>query len=433
MNPLPGLTPFVGESRHLLVDGLVQIYDDVKHTGTSRWVSLEAPSGWGKTRVGREFYARLAASQTEPAYWPGAIADKRRKVTFPELIPRDAGSVPEFLWWGIACSTRDDLPTNALITDLRQIEVHAPYVEVAWKQLVSRWERRQDQIAHAGRMMLEEGASVVAAVAAELVGVTIGLGLAVRLARWTTDQLQEHREQERLISDSEILRIEPSLDIVEDTVEVLSRASRPGFPLVLLIEDLHKADGVLLKFIDALLIRVSHFLVISTTLPDALEQHAKLADLVERHSYRLHRVGYLQPAGDPFPAGAGLTALERTARAEILRFYFPEVATPTEKALLERYASPHDLEIVCRLPKHQNNYPVLRLDLDAINLLPSGIKRLYEEYWDQLPRPMRIGLAVAAVITPVNINAVESGDFGPGITVSYGSVEFCRVFYNNYR
>ena len=406
---MPGLTPFVGESRRLLVDGLVELFEDVKRTGNSRWVSFEAPSGWGKTRVGREFYARLAASQVEPAYWPAAIADSRRKATFPQSIGREAGSVPEFLWWGIACSTRDDLPTNALIADLRQIKVHAPYVEVAWKRLETGWERRQDQIAHAGRMILEEGASVVAAAAAELVGVTTGLGLVVRLARWTKDQVQERREQEHLIADSEILRFAPSLDIIEDTVEVLSRASRPGFPLVLLIEDLHKADGVLLKFIDALLTRVSHLLVISTTLPDILEQHATLADLVERHSCRLHRVGYLKPAGEPFPVGAGLTALERTARADILRFFFPEVTTSTEKALLERYASPHDLEIICSLPKHQKNHPVLRLDLAIINRLPSGIKELYEEYWDQLPRPMRMGLAVAAAITPANINAVESG------------------------
>ena len=410
MNPLPGLTPFVGESRRLLVDGLVELFDDVKRTGNTRWVSFEAPSGWGKTRVGREFYACLAASQTEPAYWPAAIADKRRKVTFPEVVEPGAGAVPEFLWWGIACSTRDDLPTNALITDLRQIEVHAPYVEVAWKRLETRWERSQDQIAHAGRIVLEEGASAVAAAAAELVGVSIMLGLPVRLARWTKGQVQERREQERLISSTEILRIKPSLEIVEDTVEILARASRPGFPLVLLIEDLHKADGVLLKFIDALLIRVSHLLVISTTLPDVLEQHVELVDLVERHSRRLHRVGYLKPAGEPFPVGAGLTALEQTARADILRFFFPEVTTSTEKALLERYASPHDLEIVCSLPKHQKNHPVLRLDLDALNRLPSGIKELYEEYWDQLPRPMRMGLAVAAGITPANINAVESGN-----------------------
>ncbi|MDE0603257.1 MAG: tetratricopeptide repeat protein [bacterium] len=403
------LTPFVGESRLLLVDGLVKLFDDVKRTGISRWVSFEAPSGWGKTRVGREFYARLAASQADPAYWPAAIADKRRKVTFPKEIERTPGSVPEFLWWGIGCSTRDGLPTNALIADLRQIDVHAPYVEVAWKKLESGWERRKDQISDAGKMVLKEGVSQAVEAAAEFIGAPIGLGLVLRLAHWTKGKVQEHREQADLIADSEILRIAPSLDIVDDTVEVLARATRPGFPLVLLIEDLHKADEVLLKFIDELLARASHLLIVSTTLPDVLEQYATLADLVERHSSCLHRVGYLQSADEPFPAQAGLTALEKTARAEILRFYFPDIATSTENALLERYVSPHDLEVLCNLPKLKKNYPTLQLDLDSIDKLPSGIKELYDEYWDQLPRPLRIGLAVGAVITPGNINAAESG------------------------
>lgn len=412
MNPWPGLTPFVGESRHLLVDGLVQVYDDVKHTGTSRWISLEAPSGWGKTRVGREFYARLAASQAEPTYWPRAIADRRRKVTHPEVIEREAGSVPEFLWWGIACSTRDDLPTNALIADLRQIEVHAPYVEVAWKQLVSRWERRQDQASQVGRMILEEGASETAAAAAQLVGTSIGLGLVVRLARWTKDALQERREQEQLIAGDEVLRIAPSLDVIDDTVSVLARASRPGLPIVLLIEDLHKADEVLLKFIDALLARVSHLLIISTILPDVLAQDATLTNLFDHHSGRLHRVGYLEQAGAPFPNQAGLTALELTARAKILRSYFPEIVRSTEQALLERYASPHDLEVVCQLPKHQKMFPTLQLDPVGIGRLPKGIRQLYEEWWNQLPRPMQLAMAVAAAIIPVNINPEESGGLG---------------------
>ncbi len=38
-----------------MVDGLVDLFTDVRDSGESRWVSLEAPSGWGKTRVGREF------------------------------------------------------------------------------------------------------------------------------------------------------------------------------------------------------------------------------------------------------------------------------------------------------------------------------------------------------------------------------------------
>lgn len=53
--------PFVGESRLLLVDGLVTLFDQVNERNESCWVSIEAPSGWGKTRIAQEFYARLAA------------------------------------------------------------------------------------------------------------------------------------------------------------------------------------------------------------------------------------------------------------------------------------------------------------------------------------------------------------------------------------
>ena len=60
-------SPFCGVSRRLLVDGLVSVFDQVCSDGGPCLVSLEAPSGWGKTRVAREFYARLAADrQSEP-------------------------------------------------------------------------------------------------------------------------------------------------------------------------------------------------------------------------------------------------------------------------------------------------------------------------------------------------------------------------------
>jgi hypothetical protein len=57
--------PFVGESRIKLVDGLVLVLDEVETRCEARWVSLEAPSGWGKTRVAQELYARLAAREAE--------------------------------------------------------------------------------------------------------------------------------------------------------------------------------------------------------------------------------------------------------------------------------------------------------------------------------------------------------------------------------
>ena len=91
----------------LLVDGLVSVYKRVLSGGGPCLVSLEAPSGWGKTRVGREFYARLAADrQSEPRYWPAVIEDpdQCRKAVRPARFERPGGSLPKFFWWGIACS-----------------------------------------------------------------------------------------------------------------------------------------------------------------------------------------------------------------------------------------------------------------------------------------------------------------------------------------
>ena len=90
-------SPFCGLSRRLLVDGLVSVFGQVLSAGGPCLVSLEAPSGWGKTRVGREFYARLAAGQSEPRYWPAAIEDpdQARKAVRPARFERPGGSLPD--------------------------------------------------------------------------------------------------------------------------------------------------------------------------------------------------------------------------------------------------------------------------------------------------------------------------------------------------
>ena len=92
--------PFVGDSRHRVVDGLVDILDEMNSTGEPRWVSLEAPSGWGKTRVVQEFYARLAARQSNH-YWPETIlgasdvhgfevGDRRKRRCGPAICEKGA-------------------------------------------------------------------------------------------------------------------------------------------------------------------------------------------------------------------------------------------------------------------------------------------------------------------------------------------------------
>lgn len=124
---------FIGSSREGDVDALVEAYEHVAAGGGSRMVVLEAPTWWGKTRVVQELYARMAADQSAPAYWPARLEgeDSGRWVTSRKRVhPLDvvvpAGAVLPWMWWGVSCSLRQDgRPAQALFDDATQLAAHA--------------------------------------------------------------------------------------------------------------------------------------------------------------------------------------------------------------------------------------------------------------------------------------------------------------------
>ena len=98
-----GGVPFVGADRRALTDDLVRAFESVCDSGSPRWVSMEAPSGWGKSRIAQEFYSRLAAEfQDDGRFWPPSILsgvdglgpEEQRKRVYPGLIEPEAGSTP---------------------------------------------------------------------------------------------------------------------------------------------------------------------------------------------------------------------------------------------------------------------------------------------------------------------------------------------------
>ena len=408
------LSPFVGESRIKMVDGLLALYDRVVQEGQPIWVSLEAPSGWGKTRVGREFYSRLAARQEAPAYWPPRIdnPDLGRKAVHPPRFDSPEKSLPEFFWWGIACSTRSGRPTDALSQDLRQIHAHGDYLEAQWWALVSFHERHFPTLAETGKALRSIGFAGALSRGVEEVAeaVTPGLRIVTRVGRWIGTEAKKSREvRERANRASHYDDSEP-LDIVDDTVDLLTRISKPGLPIVLLVEDVHDADGMLIEFLGKLLEHSIPIFVITTAWPDQINRNAALVDLLESHSPHLHRIYHTAPAGPPFPSDAGLGILEPDARATILHHYYPRVETHTQDELLERYTNPLALELFCQIKRYHKRFPDgdLHLKAEEVNLLPQKVRELYQELWRQLPEPMRFALAVAHVITPANINSDEA-------------------------
>ena len=128
---------FVDDARRELVDLLERAYLRVAGTAVPEWISIEAPSGWGKSRLVHELYRRLAAThQDDGAFWPSSLAgamaagaeggdpgvDAVRKRTFPEQLSPATGATPAWPWWGIGCDHRYGTPLQALANDIGQIE-----------------------------------------------------------------------------------------------------------------------------------------------------------------------------------------------------------------------------------------------------------------------------------------------------------------------
>ena len=288
------LRSFVGRSRVLLVEGLVDLWENLVQVRSPCWVSLEAPSGWGKTRVAREFYARLAATQEKPGYWPPAIDSPDRKATQPGVFRRLGGSIPGYFWWGISCSVRPTgQPTHALRQDLAQLESHAPYLEVAWKQRTSPGKR------FAGKVRDRD---LVEKVTLDLTSLALPPGV-VSVAGWVLEAVRALRLERSVIRERSLVGGDDRIDIVDGVVSLLSRLTNTGLPVVLLVEDFHSSDEGVFELIQKLLGLDRPIMVITTTWPDRVESMKELLELLTFYEEKevVHRVKSDRETGAPVP------------------------------------------------------------------------------------------------------------------------------------
>jgi len=286
-----GEPDFVGESRRLFVDGLIAIFDEVNKTSRPRWISLEAPPGWGKTRVAREFYARLARErQRKPPYWPQAILplragapedlETRRKRVFPQF-DHAPGSLPDFAWWGIACSTRNGVASVALAQDLAQFMAHADYLDDAWRKLASVRQRGRRLIAGPSREAAgeaaKEGGPEIAKAALEFGGLSVPfLGFSVWIGEraWSSARSVQKRRS-RLSGAGQIGGIDAHL--VNDAPVMISRLGRPGLPVVVFVEDFQAADPVLVELLTKLMRSSAAVLIITSGWPGHVSDNLQQA------------------------------------------------------------------------------------------------------------------------------------------------------------
>jgi len=437
MDPQPKQPPLVGVSRIRLVDGLLALVDQVQELGEARWVSLEAPSGWGKTRVAQELYARLAARQTELEtghYWPATILEAidapledtvgfRRKRVFPERIDRAAGSLPAFFWWGIACDMRScGTASQNLLEDLLQLDAHALYLDAAWTALTSFRERHFPTLAQArqdlGRIIaegLEEGAG-------HLIGVVIealakhglpGGGLVVKLGRWGIGKAAETQRRCEKVAAAGPLGSDKPPDLLDDTVTMLTRLARPGLPVIVFVEDLHVAwrgrraeDGPSLieELLERLVRSNASLLILTTVWPGELDQRERLMAVTAEPMIRPRflRVRHDQPTPPALPPDASLDVLPDAALRELILFYYSQTDPETLARLAARWTNPLPLELVCTLPKYRQRFQdgALKLPAAEIEALPQRVEDLYRDLWNALPEPVQQALALSTLAIP---------------------------------
>ena len=393
----------MGKSRELLVDGLERTFVQVRDSGESRWVSLEAPSGQGKTRVGREFYARLAARQSSPRYWPEAISNPDRKAVVP-TGDREAWSLPEFLWWGVSYRARDGVGGQALRSFLGQLERHAPFVSIACR-------RSQSITEKAIQGFRKEWLKIAKELALDFAGKPIPLfGPMQHVGSRSRDAIQDFRKTRKVVREPSDIS-EDGAELASEVIDDLCTPSKAGFPLVVFIEDLHLADSTLLEVMRGLLRRGTHSLVVTTTWPGMIDEKPELHSLVRELGTQVWRVDERCPENSEFPDGAGFVDLDTDDRARIVLGYYPQADSGTVDTLTSRYASPGPIVQVCEMPKYRDTFGDrgdLYISPEEIESLPYGTADLYREHWKQLPVRLRLRYAVAAAVSPEEIHP-ESG------------------------
>jgi tetratricopeptide (TPR) repeat protein len=388
----------VGRSRQELVKELEASFAEVCSSGSPRMWLLTAPSGWGKTRVVQEFYARLAADHQGAAYWPATIIDAdntpataSRKRISPAVTTVNSSAAIPWLWWGTqAFCMGDGTPGRALEQGTDQLYAHGEALILAernWRGAVS--DAFDATSATVGILAL-----FVAALAAPPVGIPLAIaGGAKTAATIGWSRIRRMVERRRIEESGPVGAADQfeqkTIAQLIDRVHKLTKA----VPIVLVVDDAHHADRVTMGVLDGLL-----------RLPDARLLVVAMAwpDVVAETSDRPFTV-WLQSTGGASTAArvrrAQLDALTQIDLAQIVESVAPATRPAVRRAFASRYDNPLSLRYVIDLPRVQRRVSQGCIDVqpDEVEALPATLPDIFNDAWGELPARIQSALAVAAL------------------------------------
>lgn len=414
------LDPFVGASHQAVVAGLLRIYDALKDGSPAHWVALEAPSGWGKTRIVHEFYESLASDrQLEPAYWPAHIAGglttaaqvepmmiaSRRKVAYPKM-QHNPHSVPAFMWWGLRCSDQDATSLACLHEGLDQLKAHEMYLDDSWRQAHSRRARMRDL-----RRGLKGGGSEVAeGVVDGAFGAAVGLPIPIvgpvrtLLSNITglSGSLADRRERTESRAD---LAVDED-DIAGEVAVVINRFSSPECPTVVFVEDVALARPTLVRLLRQLADSTSAVLVVTTSTEARSSGNSDLSQAFTSLGDRVSRLTSGPPAVPDRYFGSQHMAPLKAAELTRVAMSFGGLPPQVAEAASARFPNPTALKMLCSLPRVQRLLSSGSIQdlLSEVGSTPKEVEWFYEDAWRHLPQWDRVSLHVAAQAIPAKVH-----------------------------
>lgn len=402
------LLPLVGAIHRRWVSEIGARFDEAVTTGQPQLVVLEAPSGWGKTRVIQEFYLTLAVNQERGwQYWPselpvGDCAPDQESCDQNEHLP--------WLWWSFAATHRGgDRGASALASSLEQLLVHEPAVR---RRMVELSPNRE-----LAMQVMKETLPGLGASAAEEVGLLVaeraldvglpGAGLLVTLTRLGWQQRRRWAAGEMIAAGETGLLGRRAL-APEVLARQLASVAAAGLPVILAVDDGIEDDEALAVFLASLLREAGPVLIVVSVWSDPVQ----LADNPS-----------VPVLGDELATESRLRAdptfgLAASERRELIGHCVPDASRAGVEELITAIRSPGGLVAACESPRIRE---ALRTnDLRELRRLPQETTAHPRGEWERLPEPVKEALSLAVLTTPAAISsgAIPVMCFDPELTIA---------------
>lgn len=391
--------PLVGKGRFEIIEGLVGLYQLVRTTKTPVTVTIEGPSGWGKTRLVQEFYERLASTQSQ-SYWaeqlspPGSkkAVEDERKCLIPTAEQRSAKSLPDFMWIGMDCAHKS-LAHDPILHITSQLETHEVFIKSKVNQCQgSSFSRKSltERLKKVGQSISEDVASASIGFAAQALGGSMPFGGSmINLIKSTTANVTRAREDNKRISQAGLSNIVS--ERIDDILNELKVNFSSGLPLIIAIEDFHLRASTVDHFLNRLVELDIHALIIATGSGGPFDDNQKQP----WHEVN-HRIRWNSPTPKIFGESSSLD-LTRDDIVSLVRDTATVSDTDLYQDIVDKFDTP--LTYAINLEQHfelmGKEEPLTKEDVEAF---AETTKDYYLKRWDELPVALKKELTLATLL-----------------------------------